>query len=229
MPAAYLFDMDGLLLDTEQLTLDAFLDCAPEFDLDPEAMRPFFMGLIGTAKAQGEQMVRDFIGPDRDFEALDQAWQHHSHERMAKGVPVKPTVADTLKTLHAEGHAMAVVTSTLGDKARHHLDRAGLLPCFRAVIGGDEVRANKPDPAPYLQGADTLGVAAEQCAAFEDSDLGITAAARAGCFAVQIPDLRPASRAFPEVGQRFAPTLKDAVAAARAHFGQQRTRLISTN
>ena len=223
MPAAYLFDMDGLLLDTEQLTLDAFLDCAPEFDLDPEAMRPFFMGLIGTAKAQGEQMVRDFIGPDRDFVALDQAWQHHSQKRLATGIPIKPTVADTLAALHADGHAMAVVTSTLGDKARHHLDRAGLLPCFRAVIGGDEVPANKPDPAPYVQGAERLGVAPGHCAAFEDSDLGITAAARAGCFAVQIPDLRPVSRAFPAVGQRFAPTLKEAVATAQAHFHQTRS------
>ncbi|WP_370645696.1 HAD family hydrolase [Epibacterium sp. Ofav1-8] len=222
MPAAYLFDMDGLLLDTEQLTLDAFLDCGPEFDLDPHEMQRFFMGLIGTAKAQGEQMVREFIGPERDFEALDQAWQHHSQKRLATGIPIKPTVADTLAALHADGHAMAVVTSTLGDKARHHLDRAGLLPCFRAVIGGDEVPANKPDPAPYVQGAERLGAAPGDCAAFEDSDLGITAAARAGCFAVQIPDLRPVSRAFPAVGQRFAPTLKEAVATAQAHFQQTR-------
>jgi HAD superfamily hydrolase (TIGR01509 family) len=224
MPEAYLFDMDGLLLDTERLTLDAFLDCAPEFDLDPGVMRAFFMTLIGSARTQGEAMVRDFIGPDRDFDALDLAWQHHSQRRLAAGIPVKPTVAETISALHASGAVMAVVTSTFGDKARHHLDRAGLLRCFRTVIGGDEVPANKPDPAPYVQAAEQLGVPPQNCAAFEDSDTGITAAARAGCFAVQIPDLRPSARAFPDVGQRFATTLTEAVTTAQAHFHHERRR-----
>jgi len=222
MPAGYLFDMDGLLLDTEQLALDSFLDCSRDFCLDREDMRAFFMTLIGTSKAQGAQMLREFLGPDRDVEALELAWHEHGEARLQAGVPIKATVAETISRLHAEGRRMAVVTSTTGDRARHHLDRAGLLPWFCTVIGGDEVSANKPDPAPYRQAAEHLGCEAADCAAFEDSDPGITAATRAGCFAVQIPDLRSATQPFPDLGQAFAPTLHAAVGLAQRHFRSAR-------
>lgn len=220
LPAAYLFDMDGLLLDTERLTLAAFLDCAEAFDLETAKMEPFFMSLVGISAARSDEMLLAFLGPDRDAARVVAMWRDRLAARLAEAVPVKPTVRDTLQALTAQGGRMAVVTSTLGDKARHHLDRAGLLSHFQFVLGGDEVSANKPDPAPYREAAERLSLPPSACAAFEDSDYGITAAAAAGCCAVQIPDLRLATQPFPDVGQLFAPTLEKAVAAAQGRFAQ---------
>jgi len=73
------------------------------------------------------------------------------------------------------------------------------------------VAANKPDPEPYLHAARVLGVDPADCAAFEDSDTGITAAIRAGCMAVQIPDLRTPNTPLPNLGQRVARDLRHAV------------------
>jgi beta-phosphoglucomutase-like phosphatase (HAD superfamily) len=124
-------------------------------------------------------------------------------------------VAEVLTDLAGQGARMAVVTSTLGDRARHHLEVAGLLGHVEFVLGGDEVRATKPDPAPYLQAAERLGVNPNHSAAFEDSDRGIAAAVAAGCHAVQIPDLRPVDKPLPDLGQMVARTLAEAVSMAQ--------------
>ena len=105
---------------------------------------------------------------------------------------------------------MAVVTSTNRAPALAHLEHAGLLDYFELVVGGDEVSANKPDPAPYLQAAAALGVDPTQCAAFEDSDLGTQAAVSAGCLTTQIPDLRPPVP-LPALGQKVAANLVEAM------------------
>jgi HAD superfamily hydrolase (TIGR01509 family) len=105
---------------------------------------------------------------------------------------------------------MAVVTSTGRARARRHLDEAGLLHHFHDVVGGDEVPANKPDPAPYLEAARRLKVDPSRAAAFEDSDQGTAAAIAAGCVTVQIPDLRPPGRPMPRIGQHVAGDLRAA-------------------
>ncbi|WOI34028.1 HAD family phosphatase [Tritonibacter scottomollicae] len=223
MPAAYLFDMDGLLLDTERLTMEGFLDCAPLVQRDAAEMRAFFTTLVGLTARRSQHLMTEFCGPEADLEAISAHWERSCERRLADGVPIKPTVADTLAGLSGQGVQMAVVTSTDGARARHHLERAGLLAHFSFVLGGDEVSATKPDPAPYLEAAARFGFDPKLCAAFEDSDHGLTAAATAGCFAVQIPDLRPPGRPFPQLGQAFASTLQDAVTHAQGHF-QQRCR-----
>ncbi|WP_420002668.1 HAD family hydrolase [Arenibacterium sp. LLYu02] len=218
MPSAYLFDMDGLLLDTERLTLDAFLDCADLVQREEAEMRAFFMRLVGLSAPRSRALVAEFIGAERDIDQVYGVWRDHCDRRLSTGVPVKPTVAETLAKLAGQGAQMAVVTSTMGDRARHHLAEAGLLGHFQFVLGGDEVSANKPEPAPYLEAAARFGLNARDCAAFEDSDHGLTAAATSGCYATQIPDLRAPEKAFPELGQAFATTLAEAVAGAQARF-----------
>lgn len=222
MPSAYLFDMDGLLLDTERLTMDAFIDCAPLVRREEAEMGAFFTQLVGLAAPRSRAMIAEFLGPEHDVEHVYMHWRTHCDRRLEGGVPIKPTVAETLAGLAGQGARMAVVTSTSGDRARHHLEMAGLLGHFQFVLGGDEVSANKPDPAPYLEAAAKLGVNAGDCAAFEDSDHGLTAAATSGCYATQIPDLRAPDKAFPELGQAFATTLAEAVAGAQARFAARR-------
>lgn len=215
-PDAYLFDMDGLLLDTEQAFLDAALTLLVPRGFAPARVEAFFVSLVGSNNETTRAALGDLLGAFApEFEA---EWYALHGANMARHVPVKPTVYEVIETLTAEGARMAVVTSTRRALALSKLKKAGLIDAFSLVVGGDEVPANKPDPAPYLQAAQALGVAPQRCAAFEDSDRGIAAAVAAGCISVQVPDLRPDGVPFPQLGQLHADSLAEAVTAVHDHF-----------
>ena len=209
--------MDGLLLDTERVGLQAFLTVCARHDISPAEAEPFFLSLIGGAMQVNIDKSKIFFEGRADAMEFGVAWNAQKQKVMQEHVPLRPYVREVIETLSASGAKMAVVTSTLGAPARHELARVGLLPHFTAVIAGDEVTANKPDPAPYLQGAAALGLDPKDCAAFEDSDTGITAAMGAGCRAVQIPDLRP-DVPLPDLGQMVARNLKEAVEMVSSVF-----------
>lgn len=213
-PAAFLFDMDGLLLDTERVFMDLSIELTADYGIGAEDARSFFLSLIGSSGATTRQRLAEFLPGQHNGDALYAKWSTALSSRLADHVPLRPHVPEVLETLHKQGARMAVVTSTRGASARHHLHVAGLFGYFETVIGGDEVTANKPDPAPYAEAAQALGVDPAHCAAFEDSDAGITSAVRAGCRAVQIPDLRPPNVPLPDLGQHVAPDLR----AALRHF-----------
>lgn len=200
---ALFFDMDGLLLDTERVGAEAFADLTRTFGIADQAARTLYLGLVGSSSAETRRQVSDFI-PGVDIDTFVADWHLAVAGRMAAGVPLRPKVRDVFDLLAGQGRAMAVVTSTGRERARRHLDEAGLLHHFHEVVGGDEVAANKPDPAPYLEAARRLGVDPSRAAAFEDSDRGTRAAVAAGCVTVQVPDLRPPGRPLPRIGQHVA-------------------------
>lgn len=210
-PHAFLFDMDGLLLDTERVSLAVALDISGRLGIDPGEAEPFFVSLVGGAGPETRGALEAFLGGAGVLEQFWGEWGRSIQSRYNEGVPVKATVVETLTHLSAQDARMAVVTSTHGARARHHLERAGLLEHFEHVLGGDEVSATKPHPAPYLEAAEALGVKAQDCVAFEDSDRGITAAVAAGCRAVQIPDLRAHHVPLPDLGQHVAQDLASAM------------------
>jgi len=215
MPEAYLFDMDGLLLDSERVAMSSFLATVVPKGIARATAEPFFLTLVGTSAATTNAMLREFLPAALKPDEIIEEWRANFDEAIDKYLPVKEGVAEVLADLAGQGARMAVVTSTMGARARHHLEVAGLLDLVEFVLGGDEVRATKPDPAPYLQAAERLGVDPRRCAAFEDSDRGIAAAVAAGCHAVQIPDLRPVDKPLPELGQMVASSLAQAVQMAR--------------
>lgn len=207
----FLFDMDGLLLDTERVCQQAFIATTRQFDVAKDTDSAFYLTLVGSSFARTQKRLKDYFPMGFDTVAFDAEWHTDMRARLADGVPVKPHVADVLELLSGQGRRMAVVTSTHKKNALAHLTKAGLLDHFEHVTGGDEVSANKPDPAPYLETAAALGLRIEDCYAFEDSDFGITAAVRSGAVATQIPDLRPETAALPALGQKTAPDLRRAL------------------
>lgn len=213
-PAAFLFDMDGLLLDTERLFLQSFLEKTSELGLDPAEAELFFLSLVGTSARVTSERLHRFLPKGLDIGAFEADWRERHSKNVACGVPLKSSVMDALSLAKSHGIPMAVVTSTAGHHARHHLKFAGILDFFQQVKGGDEVSANKPDPAPYVESAEALGFAPQDCVAFEDSDLGITAAVTAGCVSYQIPDLRMPKTPLPDLGQHSKSELIDAVSDA---------------
>lgn len=210
--AAYLFDMDGLLLDTERLFMQSLFTLSDLEGINRVSAEDFYLGLIGTSAAETSRQLKHFLPAHIDPVGFEAAWREAYERSVAKGVPLRPTVKETLEELNAKDARMAVVTSTHGALARAKLQKAGIAQYFEVVKAGDEVSANKPDPAPYLEAAAALGVDPKTCAAFEDSDAGTVAATRAGCLTFQIPDLRSKVLPLPELGQEVAENLAAAMA-----------------
>lgn len=184
---AVLFDMDGLLLDSERLCRAAFLRVAP----DRPDVAQFYPWLIGHRGQTNRQQLADWLGSQAQATRLYDRWGDELAGVLAGPIPLKPGAAELLRLLHGQGMPLAVVTSTRRAKAEAALRRAGLWPFLGALIGGDDVTQGKPDPEPYLAGAARLGVAPERCAAFEDSPTGVRSAVAAGCIVAQIPDIVP--------------------------------------
>ncbi len=209
--AALLFDMDGLLFDTERAFMSALRLVTEPHGITQSDSEAFFLSIVGTSAAETSKAIRGFLPAHLDATAFEAEWRETCHRKLDQSIPMRPHVADVLPRLRAEGHKMALVTSSGRAAVDHHLGMTEMRHLFDVIVSGDDVTAHKPDPMPYLTAARLLGVDATSCAAFEDSDLGITAAVAAGCTATQIPDLRPLGKPLPDLGQHIATDLRDAV------------------
>jgi len=187
-PQAVIFDMDGLMLDTEPLAARAWSDaaraCAMSFD---PAVAP---RLVGRTFADCRELIVAHHGADYGVDALMGAW-HDAYDAIVarEGVPIKPGLVELLDWLDAQRIARAVATSTRRERAHAKLAAASLLDRFAAIVGGDEITRGKPDPEIFLVAAARIGTPPEGCLVLEDSPAGFEAAVRAGMTAIVVPDL----------------------------------------
>jgi HAD superfamily hydrolase (TIGR01509 family) len=193
-PAAILFDMDGLLLDTERLIRDTMI--AAMADLGFAMTAADYAELIGRPEAASAAIMAARFGPGLDYDDLRQRVALHIERHHGGTRPLKPGAAALLAQVHSAGIPAAIVTSTDAAQARSHLGHAGLLTGVAVLIGGDDVANGKPHPEPYLAAAARLGIAPAAALALEDSHNGIIAAHAAGVPVIMVPDLLPATPAI---------------------------------
>lgn len=184
---AVVFDMDGLLLDSERPIRDAWLHTAAE--LGVPLSEADYLGVVGLNHVDSWARMRTLFGDDDTL--LAQARQR-TDALLAIGPPfaAKPGAARLLRTLRAARIACAVASSTHVAEVRRRLDRAGLLDAITTLCGGDEVQRGKPQPDLYRLALQRLGVTADTAIAFEDSGHGVQAALAAGIATVAVPDLK---------------------------------------
>ena len=181
--------MDGLLIDSERAISQAWLAGARELGFDLQMSD--FVRVIGTAAQQSTAMLIEIMGSEQAMRAT--AERAHALLPQADGHPVFPLKTGALpllEALEAAGIPCAVASSSHVDEIRHRLGHVDVLKYFQAIAGGNEVAHGKPDPALYLLAAARLGVAPEDCIAFEDSENGARAAQAAGVRVVIVPDLK---------------------------------------
>ena len=189
-----LFDMDGVLLDSERTCVLAFNDTVQSFALPP--MPDVALACIGLRSDGVRTKVSAALAGQVEYDAFYTAWGQRISEAFTLGIPVKTDVFTLLDALKTQGTPCAVATSTRTASAEAHLQKAGLRGYFKAVIGGEQVAKGKPAPDIYLMAAKVLGLSPQDCVAFEDSDPGTLAAIASGATVVQVPDVKPPSAAL---------------------------------
>ena len=207
---AIIFDMDGLLLDTEKLSYQSFTSTAAAYDQTFQF--DDYRQLIGRNAKTGIDILRHMLPASIDAAKFKNDWLEVYRQLLDQQIEVKPGAHHLLACLAKMQVPRAVATSSSGIKARAILDRVGLWQFIPHLTGGDEVKAGKPAPDVYLDAAEKLGVDAPRCIAFEDSETGITAALAAGMRVIQIPDLIEAERAPAPPAYYHASSLLDGAA-----------------
>lgn len=201
---AAIFDMDGLLLDTERVCMRVFKQACQTVEL------PFYedvyLSIIGRNAAGIEKIFRDAYGDDLD--RLHPEWRKNYDAIVRhQAIPLKEGVVELLTWLRANGIATAVATSTHKDLATTKLKLAGIDQYFDGITCGDEVTHGKPDPEIYQLAAQRLGVEPKDCIAFEDSNNGVISAVAAQMTTYQIPDLVEPSAEVKALGHHIEPSL----------------------
>ncbi len=188
MFSAAIFDMDGLLIDSERAIMRLWLRATAELG------RPLtddeYVPIIGRAALESAALMTEVLGRKIFEQAAAQVRELALTADPAELFPTKPGAREILERLSELGIPCAVASSTAAGEVRRRLSAVGLLHFFAIVVGGNQVPKGKPDPALYNLAVAELGVGSASCLAFEDSDNGVAAAAAASVHVVMIPDLK---------------------------------------
>jgi HAD superfamily hydrolase (TIGR01509 family) len=193
---AVLFDMDGTLVETEELWGEAMAALAARLGgVFSDAGR---QQTVGTSMRVSMGVLYADLGVERTDEQLrdDARWVENETAALmtTRGMPWRPGARELVSAVRQAGLATALVTTTPRRVAGIVLDRIaaelGASP-FDVTVCGDEVPARKPDPAPYRQAMAALGVSPDSCLVIEDSRVGVTAGLAAGAAVLGVPSLQP--------------------------------------
>jgi HAD superfamily hydrolase (TIGR01509 family) len=184
---AVIWDMDGLLLDSERISHNSWLTaCA---SLDVEIQEDVFRGIIGLNRRTSRKMLEEQIGSIVDLERLINTANEIYQERISQGVPLKKGARECIVWLHQNDVLQSVATSTQQALAKKKLGHHALVKLFHSVVVGDQVEHGKPNPEIFITAARRMGVDPSECVIFEDSRHGIAAANASGGRPILVPDL----------------------------------------
>jgi HAD superfamily hydrolase (TIGR01509 family) len=213
---AALFDMDGLLIDSEAVYIRAMQAAARHFER--EMPLAFCHSMVGIPKAECNVMIQEFYGEGFDLAEFRGVYSANVQQAMAARVPVKAGVVEVLALLAERGVPCGVATSALREVAERLLGRTGLLPHFATLVARDDVERAKPFPDIYLEAARRLDVPPENCIALEDSSPGLAAAHAAGTMAIMVPDILQPSDEIRAKALHIAPDMIAVERLLREHL-----------
>lgn len=190
LPAAVVFDMDGVIFDTENLRLGFMCALAGKYGLD--RIEELYDSITGTTEAETERRYYAFYGPRLPYAAIrEEARIMEENYVAAYGPPLKPGVRELMAYLGEQNIPVGLASSGDLSNIRFLMERAGLVECFQAIVSGDMIKNSKPAPDIYLAACKALGVEPPLAYAVEDAYHGIEAAYRAGMMPVMVPDRLP--------------------------------------
>ena len=188
MYKAVVFDMDGVIFDSERCVLQSWIDVADQYSITD--IDKVFIKCIGTNEPATKKILFEHYGPDFPYDEYRKKSSAIFHAKYDDGrLPMKPGIKELLQYLTEQGYLVGLASSTKEIHVRQEITDAGLLPYFKNLTCGDMLKKSKPEPDIFLMACDNLGVKPEEAIAIEDSFNGIRAAHRAGMFPIMVPDL----------------------------------------
>lgn len=206
---AVIFDMDGLMLDTERIYHRVWRAAGLEvgYPLPEEVIH----ATTGRTFADCYRLFVEAAGPGFPLEQFIDCWPRHWERAvMTEGIPLKPGLLELFAWLEAQQIPKAVATSTSNEEAHLTLQQAGIAHYFSLVVTGDQIANGKPAPDIYLLAAERIGIDAPHCAALEDSEAGVLAASAAGMYTIMVPDTKQPSADVAARARHVVPTLFEA-------------------
>ena len=215
---AIVFDMDGLLLNTEVLAREGLRLAGPEVGIAlSEAVCQLMIGVPADAC---RRLLLEHFGADAPADQLLAAAARQLHRQVDAGLlQTKSGAFELLDYLDRHHIPRALATSSARDKTLRHLGAAGLAGSFSITVTRDDVSRGKPFPDLYQEAASRLGVPPHQCLALEDSYNGVRAAAAAGMPVVMVPDLLPPTPEMRQFCQAILPDLHAVLALLQRQRG----------
>jgi HAD superfamily hydrolase (TIGR01509 family) len=202
-PQAVLFDMDGLMLDTERPAIETWVEAARA--CGQEITGEIVRNSIGISEVNIKELYLDKFGPRFPFDEIRQEAIRRMQKRTEEqGIDHRPGLLVLLDHLAARRIPLAVATSTSRKIALWKLEKAGIRDRFAALVCGDEVRKGKPAPEIFLRAAELLGHPPSHCIGFEDSPAGLLALQAARIPSVFIKDmLEPSPEILAGIWRRY--------------------------
>lgn len=190
MIKAVVFDMDGVIFDSEKLYRKHWMISAKEYGLDEEIMKTLLDKIAGATKERNEKLMKDHFGQDFDYMAFRESTMNRMDKDIDEnGVELKPGVRELFNYLKGHGYMIGLATSTVKERAERNLKRAGLISYFDGIMYGGIVTNGKPAPDIYEHACQLLGVPVSEAIGVEDSINGIISSHAAGLYTIMVVDL----------------------------------------
>ena len=192
---AVIFDLDGLLADTEIISLKVYQELLKDFGI-PFTEETYSREYSGHREEENVQRFLDTYDLPWNFnQTLAKVYELEA-QILAQGVNLKKGAKNLLTYLQKEGVPIALATSSVESRAKMILDSNGILSLFDHLVFAKDVKRSKPYPDIFLKACSDLNVLPENCLVLEDSEAGIEAASRAGIPVICIPDLKIPAQSF---------------------------------
>jgi len=204
---AVVFDMDGLLVDSETAYCEALT--AEALAMGHDLPMAVLKRMIGSTWAGSALVLREHFGADFDTDALRDGSVKRFYELAEAEIALKSGVLELLDHLDATGLPRAIATSSRHVDVSHHLTTHGLGERFHAIVAQGDYARGKPHPDPYLAAAQRLDVDPADCLALEDSHNGVRAAHAAGMMTIMVPDMLDPTEEMHSLCVRIARDLHD--------------------